>query len=226
MGASYNRDVTQFSNGDYRKANNQQDDIAIIGKKLQFRVDDVSNSTVGATPLTLVGTVVSAMGILESSSDTDVFAFTTNIGPITITASPFSSPTRTAGGNADLVLSLLSASGAVIATAAPSTGCGATITRHMATGAYFVRVGAGGNPLTPYSAYGSMGQYDIRGAVQARLMGATMLSGAPGWTLSPGTSLWKVGKGSAPDPADASGQLGTALGGSGLYTEPISATNP
>ena len=52
MGASYNRSVTQWSQGEYSGANNSQDDLAVIAGELSYRGDDHEDAVLGlATPL-------------------------------------------------------------------------------------------------------------------------------------------------------------------------------
>ena len=44
MGTGYNRNVSQWSKGEYSGANNQEDDIQLIGSRLLMRGDDHGNT--------------------------------------------------------------------------------------------------------------------------------------------------------------------------------------
>src|SRR5438477_917194 len=116
MGSGYNRNVTQWSKGDYYLANNTQDDLAIIAAKLGYRADDHGNTPATATPLVISGqtnvlsttpeddpdnTTPMNKGILERNTDVDVFSFTTGDGPIDLIVNPWSMPSGTRGGNLD-----------------------------------------------------------------------------------------------------------------------------
>ena len=53
MGAAYNKNVTQWSKGEYFNANNPQDDLAIIAGHLGYVPDDRTDSNATAAPLTV-----------------------------------------------------------------------------------------------------------------------------------------------------------------------------
>ncbi|HSH14745.1 MAG TPA: M12 family metallo-peptidase, partial [Verrucomicrobiae bacterium] len=55
MGTGYNRNVSQWSKGEYYQANNTQDDLATIAGKLSYRTDDHGGTPGGATSLVLSG---------------------------------------------------------------------------------------------------------------------------------------------------------------------------
>ncbi|WP_169314586.1 zinc-dependent metalloprotease family protein [Thiothrix nivea] len=50
MGTGYNRNVSQWSKGEYADANQQQDDVAIIASKVNLQTDDHGNQTGQARP--------------------------------------------------------------------------------------------------------------------------------------------------------------------------------
>jgi len=167
MGASYNRAVTKFNNGDYPNANNKEDDVAIIAAKLGFRADDVGNTPATSATLTATSTgSVSATGIIEQSTDIDMFSFVTGAGLVSITVVPFISPVHTAGNNLDVGLQLRSLAGVVLQSSEPTTTSSASLSYTvMSAGTYYVAVYATGNSVTGYSVYGSAGQYTLSGSI-------------------------------------------------------------
>lgn len=186
MGTGYNRNVSQWSKGDYYLANNTQDDLAILASKLNYRADDHGQSPGTATPLVLSdGTnVVSTTpgtdpantnrvnkGILEKTDDVDWFSFVTGSGPIWLAVRPWVMPSGTRGGNLDLALELYDATGNLLFTNNPPDTTSATLSTQLASGLYFVAVrnSGAGDPFsstpTGYTAYGSLGQYFFSGWV-------------------------------------------------------------
>jgi hypothetical protein len=186
MGTGYDRNVSQWSKGEYYAANNTQDDLATIAGKLSYRTDDHGNTNATATALVLSGTNILSTtmendpartntvnkGILERNNDVDVFSFDTG-GAVKLTVNPWIGPSGTRGGNLDVLLELRSASGALLATNNPATDTFATIQTSVAPGTYFlyVRNTGVGNPTnsspTGYTSYGSIGEYFIGGYISA-----------------------------------------------------------
>jgi hypothetical protein len=167
MGVGYSKAISQWSKGEYTGANNKEDDFAVIGQNgLALRADDHGNGTSDATALTL-GT--SVKGIYANDSDVDTFRIDLAAGTFTFAAAAAAS-----GADLDIKLQLLNSSGAVVATADPAsgqssaatpTGLGASISRQVAAGRYYLRVDnvGYGSPLnTGYSTYGSRGAYSVR----------------------------------------------------------------
>ncbi|MCC2667962.1 MAG: hypothetical protein K0Q72_433 [Armatimonadetes bacterium] len=156
MGAPYDVPLTQWNNGDYASANNQEDDVAVMGTYGVNLTDDFGSAITGATNLT--GTSIRVNGVISRRTDADVFRFQTGAGPITISAAPY-----LFGPNLDIQIELLTATGTVLATANPAT-LDASIRQSVAAGAYYVRVdgvGAGDALTTGYSDYGSIGYYQL-----------------------------------------------------------------
>ena len=177
MGVGYNRNVTQWDRGEYFASNNDgsganynagPDDLAIIttGHGFSYRSDDHGDQAATASPMIQVGTSVSGAGIVETTTDVDVWSFTTGAGSVSLEVSPF-----TPGPNLDVRLDLYDAAGTLVTSADPPDTLSATITTSLAAGQYFLHVdGTGvGDPgnSTPsgYSDYASMGRYDITGTV-------------------------------------------------------------
>ncbi len=171
MGVGYYQQLVQWSKGEYAGANNTQDDYVVMQNTgLPIRADDHGNSIAAATPLaasTASGvTTVSGSGVIERPSDLDVFSFSAGAGSVTINVSP-----APRGPKLDILATLRSSAGAVLATSNPVDSLPATLTATLpAAGTYYVIVdGTGkGDPLgTGYTDYGSVGQYVVGGTVQA-----------------------------------------------------------
>jgi len=187
MGTGYNRNVSQWSKGEYYLANNTEDDLAIIAGKLTYRLDDQGNTRASATPLVLTGgtNVVSTTleddpdnnnpankGVFGPGTDVDVFSFITGSGQISLRVNPWIMPSGTRGGNLDVRLELYDEAGALIMTNNPASNTYATIQTNLTDGLYFlyVRNTGAGNPTSSipsgFTAYGSLGHYFISGYVR------------------------------------------------------------
>lgn len=168
MGVGYYQPVTQWSKGEYVGANNTQDDLAIISgtsNGFGYRVDDVGNTTATAQELTVNGSTVSAQGVIERTTDVDVFAFTSSAGTVSFNFTPY-----LRDPNLDIMAELLSSTGVVLATHNPQNVMTAEFVDFNlpTSGRYYLRVsGVGaGNMSTGYSDYGSLGQYWINGTIR------------------------------------------------------------
>lgn len=163
MGVGYVEPISQWSQGDYATANNQEDDVAIIAGTLGERVDEAPPSTAGAPP------VPTGTAYVSYRDDVDVYRLGACTGPVSVTAAP----TLTSGANLDLRLSVLDASGSVVATDDPpsvrvsattATGLGATISLPTPSGRTYLAVEGVGRDGWPsgYDDYGSLGAYSVQ----------------------------------------------------------------
>ena len=134
----------------------RQDDMSVIARAANgfgYRADDYGNSVATAKAFAAVDGRVSASGIIHQTTDVDYFSFATGAGQVSFTVSV------PAGiNNLDTRLELRSATGTVIASAAPTTSFGASITRSLAAGTYYVVVASQGK-------YGEVGQYTVSGTI-------------------------------------------------------------
>ena len=180
MGTGYNRNVSQWSNGEYYDANNTQDDESRLLSKLGYRNDDHSDSLLTTSYLYASGGTnienshANNRGIINGPHDPDVFAFITGAGSITLQVDPFVVGTNTRGGNLDVQMRILDYSGSVVASSNPSSTTGASITTTISTaGTYYLEVTAVGTGTpeisgpTGYVDRFSQGQYFISGTLQA-----------------------------------------------------------
>ncbi|HYG22880.1 MAG TPA: zinc-dependent metalloprotease family protein [Verrucomicrobiae bacterium] len=187
MGTGYNRNVTQWSKGEYYLANNTQDDLALLASKLSYIPDDHGNGLATASALEIDGTNIASTtpetdptnmrtinkGVLHGNGDVDVFSFTTGPGEITLTVKPWVNASGMRGGNLDVSIELRDEFNELVATNNPDSQTSARIEAVVPQGKYFVVVGnAGiGSPVTAspsgYTSYGSIGQYFISGSIQS-----------------------------------------------------------
>ncbi len=166
MGSAYSAPVSQWSRGEYRDANNREDDIAVLARHgLPLVADDH-----GSTPATgtAVGAAASATGLIRSRIDSDLFSFARACaGTATVTARP--APT---GPDLDIELRLRNRAGALLARSDPPsgdagldlpTGLAASVTVPLPAGTYTVEIDGAGvrTPATGYSDYGSRGRYTV-----------------------------------------------------------------
>ena len=168
MGAGYYEPVTQWSKGEYSGANNKEDDWAVMQSNgAPLRADDHGNSAATATALT--GPALSAVGRINSSTDTDWFSFNTTAGTVSLAVSP-----APVSPDLDASLAVFDAGGTQVGFADPvaaqvsgdvASGLDATLSLVLASGAYSVRVdGVGkGTPSTGYSDYASVGTFTLTG---------------------------------------------------------------
>jgi hypothetical protein len=186
MGTGYNRNVSQWSKGEYFRANNTQDDLATIAAKLSYRTDDHGATSGAATSLVITGgTTINSTtpetdpanaspankGVITSSTDVDVFSFTTGSGAVQLNVNPWIITTGTRGGNLDIKLELYNQAGTLVTSVNPAGQTQASIQTTLAGGRYFLHVKNSlqgtplANPPSGYTDYGSIGQYFISGTV-------------------------------------------------------------
>ena len=179
MGTGYNRNVSQWSKGEYAGANNQQDDLQIIGSYLLFRPDDHGNTLASATALLSDSNgVISATtpeqdpqnqqpqnkGVISTAADQDYFYLDTAAGTLSLTITPLRLPSNTRGGNLDIVARLYDGNGTLLTQSAPTGNTASTLQLGVNPGRYYLLIDGDGDALSPYSGYGSLGQYFISGS--------------------------------------------------------------
>ena len=164
--------LTQWSKGEYPKANNQQDDLNIITTENGFgyRIDDKGNSSQQAANLVFANGQVADSGIIERTADADWFRFATSGGTASLsvkTTDVASTEASTDGSNLAVLAEIYDASGKLVTSSNPTNSLDATISATLSAGDYFLKVqGAGrGNLSTGFSDYASIGQYAISGSV-------------------------------------------------------------
>lgn len=205
MGVGYSQPVSQWSRGEYPGANTQEDDLAIIAAGAPLRTDDHGNTAASATNLAAGATV---SGVVSTRGDVDAFRFT-GAGTTSVTLKG-----AAAASDLDAKLTILDASGALVATVDPAvarvskyvaTGLDATWTADLsAAGATYTALvdGVGtGDPSTAgkYSDYGSLGNYQIALTSNAVAVNTVTVTnpGNQAGTVGTATSLQVVASDSA-----------------------------
>lgn len=136
--------------------NTYQDDMSILSRAANgfgYRADDHVNAVSGATPLSISGRSASGSGVIHVTGDVDYFHFDTGTGEVSFTVN-----VPAGVNNLDARLELRNTAGQVIASAAPSTSFGASLTTTLLAGTYRLVVRSQGY-------YGDVGQYTVSGTI-------------------------------------------------------------
>jgi len=167
MGAAYGKPLSQWSNGDYKDANNREDDLSVIaGHGLSYIPANHGTSTASAS---VMAKGSSYNGTILSRTDVAYYKVVVSAsGAYTFAATP-----PAVGANLDIKLSLLDANGTqldsnnpVATKAASSTAAGidAKLSGTLAPGTYYLTidgVGQGDPQVDGYSDYGSIGSFTL-----------------------------------------------------------------
>lgn len=167
MGLPFGARVTQWSNGDYPSASNQQDDFAVIASFGAPAIEDEVSDALDA-PGMLTGNDIAGRtqfdrsGVIGDAADIDVYAFAAGSGPFVIDVQ-----TAPTGANLDIEARLYDAAGIVVAQDNPADGTAAHLAGTLPGGVYRLWLDGVGarDPQTGYSDYGSAGQYRLVGSV-------------------------------------------------------------
>jgi hypothetical protein len=169
MGVGYYQNFTLWNNGaNPYGCTNFQDDLSIITGSTNgfgYRTDDYS-ATVGnqSTVLSFSNSQFSTNGVIEKSTDADVFKFTMpSFARFKLDATPYSVSSGNIGSNLDMQVELLDRQGNLIATYNPSNTLNTVIDTNLNSGNYFLRVQGSGN--TYASQYASLGSYSLQGSL-------------------------------------------------------------
>ena len=178
------KNVTQWSQAEYANAVNYdngvrispQDDLQLIADNgFGYRADDHIDSLASlASGLNNLGGVINERGVIETTGDIDFFRISSLDGEFNISANALDVNSQekegpgslTAGANLAVELSLYDSAGNLIEAVNPTSTLGASITRVLTEGEYYVSVqGASrGDPAsTGFSNYASLGQYTLTG---------------------------------------------------------------
>lgn len=188
MGTAYYQNLSQWSKGEYSGANNLQDDLSIIttNNGFGYRADDYGNTAGPASLLSQVDTTISGSGIIERSTDADVFSFITAAGQVNLNISP-----AARGPNLDILAELYDGTNNLIATSNPTDSLGASFSLTLSSGQYFLKLSGAGNgdPLaTGYTNYASLGQYFVSGTVVPNTADTFLTIGATSASKAEGNS--------------------------------------
>jgi hypothetical protein len=182
MGTGYNRHVSQWSKGEYTDASQQQDDVSIIAGKLAYRGDDHGDLFANATRIIsdTAGNVSATTpqdapdnlesdnkGVIETETDMDVFYFDTTGGAVSLTVTPAWQQRYTRGGNLDIHAALHDINGTLLLEDDPQSDTNSTLNASLPAGRYYLAIQGTGSSASPYTDYGSLGQYFISGMLPA-----------------------------------------------------------
>lgn len=151
--------VSQWSKGEYFNANNIQDDLAIIGSKLNANFDDVAS--IGRCLLSPTG--YSANGTIDCNDNVDIFEFSAQASTITFNS------TTNIDSNLGMKLQIMNGSNIPLASVNGTVGQNITITcNNLVVGSTYrlaiMPIGVGAPMATTpngYTSYGSLGSYSI-----------------------------------------------------------------
>ena len=160
MGIGYYRQLTQWSRGEYARANNNtQDDISIMGQSLRIPLLTDDHGSTRGTASNINGD--RADGLTERPTDFDYFRVDLPAGTHSIFLQP------AAHTNLDIELQIQDSAGTVIATSNPAEELAASASFTLAAPqTVFLRVdgtGKGDVLGTGYSDYASLGLYYLTG---------------------------------------------------------------
>ena len=136
MGAAYNKNVTQWSKGDYTGATNRENDLNIItssGNRIDFREDDHGNWEGDATPLERDGPEVFGSGIISRRNDADAFSFEHEGGRIAIRVEP-----AAIGPNLDIIVELYNDSEELLELYEPLRRLSVRVNKELPAGTYYL----------------------------------------------------------------------------------------
>ena len=230
MGVGYYQELSQWSKGEYDRANNPEDDLAMISIYAPYNADDCGNSIASAA--TATGDRID--GVIENTSDTDFFKVTLNPGSYSVTVQPsdFS--------NLDTYLDVQRADGSSLGSAFPTGTLTATVSFTLQSAeTIYLRVdgaGEGSATGTGYSKYSSLGVYSITGfgnqqqppsapvGVSTKRISGTQIRVS--WTANPSAASYLVYRDGVLVGTTAAPQfLDTTVAPSTEYTYKIAAAN-
>jgi hypothetical protein len=189
MGASYYATRTTWSSGPTDEGPTAREDaLTILARSANgfgYTADDYGNTIAAARALPLSGSSTTIAGLIGKNDDRDVFKFTTGGG-----AASFNLAVAPYGANLDGVLELQNSAGTTIATANPSQTLGATLSKSLTAGTYYVVVRSSGG-------YGNLGRYSLSGTIAAAAV-------TPPITTPPPAGDLPEGEGTPPPPPSTS----------------------
>lgn len=198
MGVGYSRQLTQWSKGEYSRANNPEDDLNIMANslKIPYVTDDYGDTNGEAAAVS--GN--EAVGMVGRTTDVDVWRAELAAGNHTINLQP------SAFGNIDLELQVFNTAGVMIGSGnfVDTLATYAFFSLEQAQTVFFRVSGAGNrDPLTTgYSNYASLGSYTLTGFGNQQQppsppigLAVTRISGTMtriNWNSTPGASVYRL----------------------------------
>ena len=200
MGSAFEASMVQWSDGNYTfSTNSNQDDLELITNYgLSYRADDYGNDSATGEHISISNMLVTRNGIIERSTDVDVFNVTySSLGKVQVAGTG----REGARSNLDVNMSILDSDGITVYAQTSDTSEDAVTELILEPGSYQIRVqgdssgNPNGNPATGWSSYGSLGQYQLnflpdppslRDAIEQ--YSTITLTGDTNWIAQTGTS--------------------------------------
>ena len=166
MGSAFEASMVQWSDGNYTSAtNSNQDDLYLITNYgLSYRADDYGNDSATGEDISISNMPISRNGIIERNTDIDVFNVTySSFGKVQMTGVG----TEGKKSNLDVCLRILDSDEVIVYEQTGDTTDNALTELLLEPGTYQVSIQGDssgnpyGNPATGWSAYGSLGQYEL-----------------------------------------------------------------
>jgi hypothetical protein len=162
MGSPYWKNLSQWSKGEYFRANNPEEDINKIGFKLGYRPDVEGSSLEQAEKFTGALT-----GVIDNSTDKDIWWVET-FSTISIDLSTVDLGSGGArGGNLLSAIDIFNESGVLVESVLQLGNSTVSNTVNVTPGKYFIQIRnqSSGSPFatipTGFTTYGSLGQYNL-----------------------------------------------------------------
>lgn len=166
MGVGYYRNLTLWNDGPNSfGCTNYQSDLSVIttNNGFGFRTDDFANTFAGATQVSFSNNLFTINGVVEQSTDGDLFRFTQpSYGRFQLNAIPYNVGTGNAGSNLDMQVTLYNNAQTQISVYNPGTLLSSLVDTLLAAGTYYIRVEGKGNIYAPN--YASLGSYALEGS--------------------------------------------------------------
>ena len=166
MGSADSAKMVQWSDGNYTSAtNSNQDDLQLITNYgLSYRADDYGNDSATGEDISISNMPVTRNGIIERSTDVDVFNVTySSLGKVQIAGTG----REGAQSNLDVSLRILDSDEIIVFEQTGDNTDNALTELLLEPGTYQVSIQGDssgnpyGNPATGWSSYGSLGQYEL-----------------------------------------------------------------
>ncbi len=167
MGVGYYQNLTLWNNGpnSYGCANLQSDlDIITLNNGFSFRTDDYGSSFTGTTTLPFTNNQFNVSGVIERSTDQDLFKFTIPAGGgrFRLNATPYNVGTGNSGSDLDMQVSLYNSAQTLLNVFNPGNLLNSVVdTALLTAGTYYIKVEGKGNIYAPN--YASLGSYSLQG---------------------------------------------------------------
>ena len=158
MGSASFFRTSQWSRGEYTGANNSQDDLGIISSTTGY-IPDTVGDTNGAAFVLPAGNVIVDPGLIQTDADVDVFRFSTTGGRLRSQVI-----LNAISPDLDPRLELRDGGGAIVTFSDPAGAIKPVIDTTIPAGTYYLAVSGEGylGPISGWSGYGSIGQYELR----------------------------------------------------------------